>query len=93
MFNLYELFPSFVCANSIGCLVNSLFGVKTFNPSPSFTYSSSPSSSELSVEGDDVSNKSSSSPFCLLNVTLSAVVSYGCGLLFSSSSFLDSVSF
>ena len=97
------MFPAFFCANNIGYLVNSLFGIKTFNPSPSFTYSSSPSSggisgiwinsSELSVEDDDVSNKCSSSPFCLLNVTLSEVVSYGCRLPFSSSSFFDSVNF
>ena len=35
--NLYELFPAFIFANNVGRLVsNSLFGVKTFNPVPSF---------------------------------------------------------
>ena len=38
--NLYELFKAFICGNNIGSLVNSLFGVKTFNPVPSFTSSS-----------------------------------------------------
>ena len=32
-FNLSELFPTFICADKIGDLVNSLFGVKIFNPS------------------------------------------------------------
>ena len=30
IFNLYELFPAFVCADNIGSLVNNLFGVKLF---------------------------------------------------------------
>ena len=42
-FNLYELFPAFICANNIGSLVNNLFGVKICNPFP-FTSSSSTSS-------------------------------------------------
>ena len=35
---MYELFPTFICANNIGSLVNNLFGVKIFNPVPSFFY-------------------------------------------------------
>ena len=31
-FNFYELFPAFICDNSIGSLVNILFEVKIFNP-------------------------------------------------------------
>ena len=31
-FSLYEFFPGFICANNIGSLVNSLFGVNIFNP-------------------------------------------------------------
>ena len=31
---MFELFPNFICANNIGSLVNSLFGVKIFNPVP-----------------------------------------------------------
>ena len=42
-FNLYELFPAFICANNIGSLINNLFGVKILNSFPSLTYSSSPS--------------------------------------------------
>ena len=34
-FDLY-VFPAFICANNIGKLVNSLFGVNIFNPVPSF---------------------------------------------------------
>ena len=41
-FNYFELFPAFNCANNIGILVNDLFGVKIFNPFPSFTFSTSP---------------------------------------------------
>ena len=44
-FNLYELFPAFICTNNAGSLVNNLFEVKIFNPAPSFTSSLSPSSS------------------------------------------------
>ena len=47
IFNLYELFPDFICANNVGGLVNNLFGVKIVNPFPSFT-SSSPCSGEIS---------------------------------------------
>ena len=36
IFNLYELFAAFICISDIGRLVNSLFGVKTFNPVPVF---------------------------------------------------------
>ena len=38
-FYLFELFPALICANNIGSLVNNLFGVKIFNPFPSFTFS------------------------------------------------------
>ena len=47
-FDFYELFPVFICANNIGSLVNNLFGVKNFNPFPSFTSSSSHSSGYMS---------------------------------------------
>ena len=30
-FNLYELFPAFICSNNIGSLVNKLLRVKVFN--------------------------------------------------------------
>ena len=30
VFNLYEFFSAIICASNIGCLVNSLFGVKKF---------------------------------------------------------------
>ena len=36
VFSLYELFPVFICGNSIGSLVNNLFRIKTFNHFPSF---------------------------------------------------------
>ena len=36
VFNLFELCPPYICDNNIGVLVNSLFGVNIFNPSPSF---------------------------------------------------------
>ena len=42
VFNLYELFPAFICDDNIESLVNDLFAVKTFNPVPSVTSSSSP---------------------------------------------------
>ena len=35
-FCLYELFPAFICANTIGSLVKDLFGVKIFISFPSF---------------------------------------------------------
>ena len=35
--NLLQLFPAFTCANSIGSLVNNLFGVKICDLLPSFT--------------------------------------------------------
>ena len=72
------MFPAFVCANNIGSLVNNLFGVNIFNPFPSFTSSSS-------LSRDDVS-----SAFCLLNFTLSEIVSFSCDLLFS---FFDLINF
>ena len=34
--NLFELSPTFICANNTGCLVNNLFGGNIFNPVPSF---------------------------------------------------------
>ena len=43
-YNLFELFPGFIRHYNIGNLVNSLFGLTIFNPFPSFTCSSSPSS-------------------------------------------------
>ena len=75
------MFPAFICVYNMGSLVNSLFGVKIFNPFPSFT-SSSPSSC-------GISGKSSSSPFYLLDFVLSAIVSSGCDLVFSSSFFFN----
>ena len=36
-FNLFELFPVFICDSNIGCLVNNFFEVKIFNYFPSFT--------------------------------------------------------
>ena len=36
------MFLAFICSNNYGILLNNLFGVKNFNPFPSFT--SSPSS-------------------------------------------------
>ena len=30
------MFPAFICTNNTGSLVNNLFGVKIFNPFPSF---------------------------------------------------------
>ena len=44
--SLFELCPVFICANNIGSLVNSLFGVKTLIPFPRFTSSSSLSSGD-----------------------------------------------
>ena len=38
-YNLFESFTTFICANNIESLVNNLFGVKRFNPFPSFTCS------------------------------------------------------
>ena len=77
-FNLAKLFLAFTCTNNIESLNNSLFGDKIFNPFPTFTSSSS------SFSGG-VSDKPSSSDFYLLDFTLSAIVSSGCDLLFSSS--------
>ena len=34
---MHELFLAIICANNIGSLVNNLFGVKIFNPFPSFS--------------------------------------------------------
>ena len=47
MSSLYELFPAFICVNSIRSLVNSLSGIKIFNPLRSFSSSSSLSSSAM----------------------------------------------
>ena len=33
---MYKLFPVVICANNIGSLVNSLFGIEIFNPVPLF---------------------------------------------------------
>ena len=71
MFNLLELFPAFICANNIGNLVNSLFGVGIFNPVPVFlggfnsaltaiAFSGSNCTSSLASNGG-VGGKSSSS--------------------------------
>ena len=51
-FNLYELFPAFICADNIGSMANSLFGVSIFLYFLSLTSSSSPSSamSDKSVD-------------------------------------------
>ena len=76
-FNLYELFPVFIY-NDIASLANSLFGVIIVNPFPFFI-----SSSPLFSGG--MSDKSSSFSSCLLNFTLSGIVSSGSDLLYSSS--------
>ena len=83
------MFPAFICANNIGSLVNSLFGVNIFNHFPSFTsssplYSGSMSDKLSTSSSDGLSDRSSSSAFCLPNFTLSAIVSPGCDLLFYS---------
>ena len=64
------MFSAFTCANNIGSLVNSLFGVKTFNYFPSFT-------SSLLLFNGCMSDKYLSSTFCLLDFTLSAIESSG----------------
>ena len=48
-FNLYYLFPNFICTNNIGSQVNSLFEGIIFNPFSSLTFSSSFSSGGISV--------------------------------------------
>ena len=53
-FNLYELFPAFICANNIASLVNNFFGVKIFNPF-SFYTSSARSSGSISDKSTDSS--------------------------------------
>ena len=53
-FNLWELFPASTCTYNMGSLVNSLFRVKSFNPFPSFTFSSS-SSGGMSDKSTDPS--------------------------------------
>ena len=58
-FSLYELFPAFVYANSIGSLDNSLFGVKILIFSPFISSFSSPSSGCIGSKSAD----SSSPPF------------------------------
>ena len=78
-FNLYKLFPAFICANNIGTLLSNLFGVNIFNIFPFFTSSSSHSSGGMS--GISI-NSSESSACCLLNFTLSVIVSSGCDSLF-----------
>ena len=40
---MYELFPTFICANNTGSMVNSFLGVSTFIHVSSFTSSSSTS--------------------------------------------------
>ena len=37
-FNLYGLFPAFICDNNIGSFVNNLFGINIFNPVPVFFF-------------------------------------------------------
>ena len=83
-FNLYELFPAFICANNIGSLVNSLSEVKFFNPISCIN------SPVLSSSG--VSDEYLLSDFCLLNFNVSAIVSSSCDLLLSSSNFLHHLS-
>ena len=51
LFFYFELFSAFNCANSIGILVNSFFGVETFNPFPFLT--SSPSSASIGGKSVD----------------------------------------
>ena len=79
-FNLYEFFWAFICANNVGSLVNNLFGVKILILFHFFT--------SLLLSNDDMSSKSSSYDFYLLNFTLSAMlqftISSGHNLLFSS---------
>ena len=38
-FNLYGLFPAFICDNNIASFVNNLFGINIFNPVPVFSFS------------------------------------------------------
>ena len=44
------MFPAFIWANNIESIVNNLFGVKIFNPFPSFTTSSASIDSSFSVD-------------------------------------------
>ena len=74
-FNLFELYPAFICTNSIGSLVNSLFRVKIFNP---FPYVSSSSSYSTKIGGMVLFL------FQGINFTLSVIVSSYCDLLFFS---------
>ena len=55
------MFPAFICANYIVSLVNSLFGVKSFIPFSSLSYSSSPSSGDMSDKSTDSSLSGNSS--------------------------------
>ena len=54
--NWQELFAAFICANNIGSLVSSLFGVNVFNISFSYFISS------LSPSNADISDKSADFP-------------------------------
>ena len=51
------MFPASICANKIGSLVNNLFGIKLFNPFPSFI--------SLSSSSGGISDKSTDSSFSL----------------------------
>ena len=64
-FDFYKLFPTFFCANNIESLVNNLFGVKIFNPFPSFTSS-----------GGGMSNKSTDCSLSLFLFLLSLFLNY-----------------
>ena len=75
-FNLFELYSAFICNNNIGSLVNSLFGIKIFNPVPSYASSSSSSSTGIGGMGLFL--------FRGINFTLSVIVSSYCDLLFFS---------
>ena len=86
------MFHAFICASNIGSLVNNLFGVNIFNPFPSFTSFSWPSSGGVSINSSesspsyDVSVKSLSTDFFYpLDFTLLAITFSGCDLVFSSS--------
>ena len=54
VFNLYESFPAFICANNIKSLINNLFGVKIFNPPSSSAFCSSASSDGMSDKSTDL---------------------------------------
>ena len=52
-FSLYELFPTFICANNTGNMIKSFSEFEMFNLFHFFTFSSSPSSADMvAISGD-----------------------------------------